>query len=117
MRQRAVAIAIFWAVLLAVMTLRAPGFFELGNLRDIAVTNAPALIVAAGMTLVIVAGEIDVSVGSQFAVASVVAGTLAKAGLPLPLTVLVTVLGGGCFGAINGLLVTALGVPSIVATP
>jgi len=35
------------------------------------------------MTLVIIAGEIDVSVGSQFAVASVIAGVLAKAGLPL----------------------------------
>jgi rhamnose transport system permease protein len=116
LKQRAIAIAIFWALLLTTMALRAPSFFEFGNLRDIAVTNASALIVATGMTLVIIAGEIDVSVGSQFAVASVIAGTLAKAGLPLPLTALITLLAGACFGALNGFLVTALRVPSIVAT-
>ncbi|MCU1325210.1 MAG: ABC-type transporter, integral rane subunit [Bryobacterales bacterium] len=116
MKQRATAIAIFWALLLTTMALRAPSFFEFGNLRDIAVTNASALIVATGMTLVIIAGEIDVSVGSQFAVASVIAGTLVKAGLPLPLTALITLFAGACFGALNGFLVTTLGVPSIVAT-
>jgi rhamnose transport system permease protein len=115
-KQRAVAIGIFWIFLLVLLAFRAPGFFEFANLRDIAVTNASALIVAIGMTIVIVAGEIDVSVGSQFAVASVIAGTLAKAGLPLPVTALVTAFAGAIFGSVNGALVTAFGVPSIVAT-
>ncbi len=116
MRQRAIAIGIFWVVLIAVLALRAPGFFEPSNIRDIAVTNAPALIVAIGMTLVIIAGEIDVSVASQFAVASVVAGTLAKSGLPLGLAAILTALAGASMGLLNGILVTRLGVPSIVAT-
>ncbi len=116
MKQRAIAIGIFYALLLAVLAVRAPGFFEPANLRDIAVTNAPALIVAIGMTLVIVAGEIDVSVASQFAVASVIAGSLAKAGVPLPLTALLTAAAGALLGFVNGALVTWLGVPSIVAT-
>ncbi|MGD1070371.1 MAG: ABC transporter permease [Bryobacteraceae bacterium] len=116
MRQRAIAIGIFWAGLLVLLAVRAPGFFEPGNIRDMAVTNAPALIVAIGMTLVIVAGEIDVSVGSQFAVASVIAGVLAKSGLPLVATAGLTALAGAFFGSINGALVTWLGVPSIVAT-
>src|SRR4051794_37638654 len=115
MKQRATAIAVFWAVLLAVLAWRAPGFFHLANIRDIAITNAPALIVAMGMTLVIIAGEIDVSVGSQFAVLSVIAGTLAKSGLPLPAAALATALAGGLVGAINGVLVASLGVPSIGA--
>jgi rhamnose transport system permease protein len=116
LKQRAVAIAIFWAVLLAVLAWRAPGFFAFANIRDIAITNAPALIVALGMTVVIIAGEIDVSVGSQFAVASVIAGSLAKLGVPLPVTALLTAAAGALFGCVNGALVTALGVPSIVAT-
>jgi rhamnose transport system permease protein len=116
LKQRAIAIGIFYALLLAVLAVRAPGFFEPANLRDIAVTNAPALIVAIGMTLVIVAGEIDVSVASQFAVASVIAGSLAKAGVPLPLTALLTAAAGALLGFVNGALVTWLGVPSIVAT-
>lgn len=116
MKQRALAIGIFWLFLLTVLAFRAPRFFEPDNLRDIAVTNASALIVAVGMTVVIVAGEIDVSIGSQFAVASVIAGTLAKSGVPLPLTAVLTALAGAAFGSVNGLMVTALGVPSIVAT-
>jgi len=116
LKQRALAIGIFWLFLLTVLAFRAPRFFEPDNLRDIAVTNASALIVAVGMTVVIVAGEIDVSIGSQFAVASVIAGTLAKSGVPLPLTAVLTALAGAAFGSVNGLMVTALGVPSIVAT-
>lgn len=116
MKQRAIAIGVFWIGLCVLLAVRAPGFFAFGNLRDIAVTNAPSLIVAIGMTLVIIAGEIDVSVGSQFAVASVIAASLAKAGAPMAVTALLTALAGAGFGAINGALVVWLGVPSIVAT-
>jgi rhamnose transport system permease protein len=116
MKQRALAIGIFWIGLIAVLAVRAPGFFQWENLRDIVVTNAPALVVAVGMTLVIVAGEIDVSVGSQFAVASVIAGSLAKAGAPPIATAALTAAAGAAFGGVNAALVTTLGVPSIVAT-
>lgn len=116
MKQRAIAIGIFWAGLVALLAVRAPAFFQFGNIRDIAVSNAPALIVAIGMTLVIIAGEIDVSVGSQFALASVIAGALAKSGLPLAETALLTAGAGALLGGINGALITALGVPSIMAT-
>ncbi len=116
MKQRAIAIGIFWVILLTVLTLRAPGFFAGGNLRDMALSNAPALLVAVGMTLVILMGEIDVSVGSQFAVATVVAGLAAKSGLPLGLTVLVTAIAGALLGSLNGALIIGLRVPSIVAT-
>lgn len=116
MRQRALAIAVFWVFLLVLLAWRAPAFFAYTNIRDIAIANASALIVALGMTVVIIAGEIDVSVGSQFAVASVIAGILAKAGVPLPVTASIAAAAGAMFGCFNGLLVTAFGVPSIVAT-
>jgi len=116
MKERAIAIGVFWTALGILLAARAPGFFAFENLRDVAVTNAPSLIVAVGMTLVIVAGEIDVSVGSQFAVASVAAASLAKTGMPLGAVAVVTALLGATLGAINGALVVWLGVPSIVAT-
>ena len=116
MKNRAIAIGIFWVVLLTVLALRAPAFFDPANLRDIAVTNASALIVAIGMTLVIAGGEIDVSVGSQFAVVSVIAGLLAKAGIALPIVAFLAACSGALIGSLNGLVVTWLGVPSIVAT-
>ena len=102
-------------VLLAVL-VAAPSFFGASNLRDLALNNAPVLIVALGMTLVILVGEIDISVGSQFAVCSVVAGLLSKAGVPIALVPPLVLLTGAAMGAVNGFLVGTLGLPSIIVT-
>jgi len=103
------------AVLLGVLVV-APSFFGAGNLRDLALNNAPVLLVSIGMTLVILVGEIDISVGSQFAVCSVAAGVLAKAGLPIALVPVAVIAVGACMGAVNGFLVGTLGLPSIIVT-
>ena len=103
------------AVLLGVLVV-APSFFGAGNLRDLALNNAPVLLVSIGMTLVILVGEIDISVGSQFAVCSVAAGVLAKAGLPIALVPVAVIAVGSCMGAVNGFLVGTLGLPSIIVT-
>src|SRR3954447_28696 len=103
------------AVLLAVL-LAAPSFFGAGNLRDLALNNASVLLVSIGMTLVILVGEIDISVGSQFAVCSVAAGLLAKAGVPIGLVPLVVIAIGAAMGSVNGFLVGTLGLPSIIVT-
>jgi rhamnose transport system permease protein len=102
-------------VLLAVL-VAAPSFFSAGNLRDLALNNAPVLLVSLGMTLVILVGEIDISVGSQFAVCSVAAGLLAKAGVPIAVVPLVVIVIGAAMGALNGVLVGTLGLPSIIVT-
>jgi rhamnose transport system permease protein len=78
--------------------------------------NMPELIVALGMTLIILSGQIDISVGSLFAVLSVAAGVSAKSGLPLPAVALVVFLLGAAMGAINGALVAYARLPSIVVT-
>ena len=103
------------AVLLA-MLIAAPSFFSPGNLRDLALNNAPVLLVALGMTLVILAGEIDISVGSQFAVCSVAAGLLAKAGVPIAFVPVIVLMIGATMGALNGFLIGMLGLPSIIVT-
>jgi rhamnose transport system permease protein len=108
--------ALALALLLATVAIVAPSFFSRGNLRDLAVNNAPVLIVALGMTLVILVGEIDISVGSQFAVCSVAAGWLAKSGVPLTLLPLLVIGIGAAMGALNGFLVGRLGLPSIIVT-
>ena len=83
----------------------APGFFTPGKSGDLLLANMPVLIVALGMTLVILTGQIDISVGSQFAICSVAAGVFAKMGLPTPLAGLAACLAGALLGAINGALV------------
>ena len=108
--------ALAYAALLLIVAAVAPAFFTAANLRDLLLSNAPVLLVAVGMTLVILAGQIDISVGAQFAVVSVAAGLLAKAGLPLLLLLPVAALIGGLLGAVGGALVAGLRIPSIVVT-
>ena len=113
---RELSAAVAYAVLLLLVGIIAPLFFSAGNLRDLMLSNAPVLIIAVGMTMVILAGQIDISVGSQFAVCSIAAGMLAKSGLPMPVVALLIIIAGGLLGSINGWLVSRLNIPAIVVT-
>jgi rhamnose transport system permease protein len=104
------------AALLAVVAALAPAFFGLDNARDVVLSMMPVLVAAIGMTLVILAREIDISIGSQFAIAGVVAGALAQAGAPMPVVILGVIAAGALMGAVNGVLVAGFGLPSIVVT-
>jgi rhamnose transport system permease protein len=114
--KREISALLAYIVLLAAVAILAPSFFSGGNLRDLIINNAPILLIAIGMTLVILVGEIDISVGSQFAVASIAAGFLAKTGMPMPVLFICLLLMGALMGAINGLLVGWLRLPSIIVT-
>jgi rhamnose transport system permease protein len=93
-----------------------PGFFARDNLSDLFLANMPVLIIALGMTLVILTGHIDISVGSLFAVCAVSSGVLAKAGVPMPLVVAASCAIGVALSIANGTLVAFLRIPSIVVT-
>src|SRR5437763_2155588 len=114
--RREVSVAIAILLLAMVLGFLAPGFFTARNLSDLLLANMPVLIVALGMTLVILAGQIDISVGSVFAVCSVAAGEFAKIGLPTPLAGLAACAIGAAVGALNGALVAYVRIPSIVVT-
>jgi rhamnose transport system permease protein len=114
--KRELSAALAYAVLLVVVAVIAPSFFSGANLRDLALNNAPVLLVSLAMSLVILTGQIDISVGSLFAVASVAAGWLAKSGVPIGLLLPIVVLLGASMGAINGVLVGWLRLPSIIVT-
>jgi rhamnose transport system permease protein len=93
-----------------------PAFFSRENAVDIFLANLPVLIAALGITIVILTGEIDISVGSVFAIAGVVAGVLAKSGVPVLAVLVGTCAAGALAGALNGALVAFVRIPSIVAT-
>ena len=114
--KREISALLAYIVLLLAVAILAPSFFSGGNLRDLIINNAPILLIAIGMTLVILVGEIDISVGSQFAVCSIAAGFLAKTGMPMPVLFICLLLMGALMGAINGLLVGWLRLPSIIVT-
>jgi rhamnose transport system permease protein len=114
--RRELSVAIAYAALLLVLAIAAPRFFRPDPLRAFVVSNASVLVAAVGMTLVILCRQIDISIGSIFSICGVVAGLLARAGLPIALVGLGTIVAGGGMGAINGALVARLGLPSIVVT-
>jgi ribose/xylose/arabinose/galactoside ABC-type transport system permease subunit len=80
-RELSVAAAIL--LLAAVLAVVAPGYFARDNLSDLFLANVPVLVAALGVTLVVLSGQIDISVGSVFAICGVMAGIFAKAGLPI----------------------------------
>lgn len=99
-----------------VFSMLSPRFFTPENLANIAYNSAGLALVAAGVTLVVILGGIDVSTG--FAV-GIVAWTVAKlsgTGLPAFVVVLAAIVVGALLGAINGILVTFGKVPPIIAT-
>lgn len=113
-REASVAFAI--AALFAVLAVAAPGFFARGNLADVFLANVPVLIASLGMTLVILTGHIDISVGSVFAISAVASGLLAKMDLPLAIVGILVCAAGALLGAVNGALVAYVRIPAIVVT-
>src|SRR5438552_13137631 len=114
--KRELSAALAYAVLLIAVGIIAPSFFSVANLRDLTLNNAPVLLIAIGMTMVILMAQIDISVGSQFAIASVAAGALAKSGVPMPLVLACVVSIGAVMGAVNGALIGMVRLPSIIVT-
>lgn len=116
-RELSVAAAI--AALAVWLAFAAPGYFSAGNLADLFLANVPVLVISVGATLVIVTGEIDISVGSVFAIAGVVGGVAAKLApsAAAPWAALAAGCAAGALaGFVNGALVAIAGMPSIVVT-
>jgi len=106
-----IAVAIF-----AVNSFASPYFFDPWSLSDLTFNFTEKGLIALAMALLIISGEIDLSVAAIVALASTLMGMAVQAGAGTPVLVLIgIVVGLGC-GAFNGLLVTRFGLPSIVVT-
>jgi ribose/xylose/arabinose/galactoside ABC-type transport system permease subunit len=93
-----------------------PRFISQNNLTSIFVGNAYIAVAAIGMSMVIISGHIDVSVGALIGVLATVSGILVTNGYPVWLSWLLPVLIGGVVNAGLGALIAYLKVPSIIAT-
>jgi len=91
-------------------------FFSIGNAMTVSLQVTSIALLGVGATFVIIAGGIDLSVGSVLALAGVLAALAAKAGVPVPLAMALGVLAGALCGAVNGLLVTRAKLPPFIAT-
>jgi ribose transport system permease protein len=105
-------LVVAWIVLSALY----PEFRTLGNLQNVLAGVAMVAIVGVGMTMIILTGGIDVSVGSALAVCAVIVAKQAQAGASIPLLILIALLCGLALGAFNGLAVAYGGVAPIITT-
>ena len=93
-----------------------PGFLSGRNLFYLGLDIGEIALLSLPLTLIIVAGEIDLSVASVLGLSSALIGYLWDAGLPLETILPAVVAAGAAAGALNGFLVTRLGLPSLAVT-
>jgi ribose/xylose/arabinose/galactoside ABC-type transport system permease subunit len=103
-------------ILYVVFGVVSPGFLSVNNQVNILRDGATIGIAAWAQTLVIVAGEIDISVGPMVAFIAVVMAFFMKWDLPLPVTIAAGLVLGGALGGLAGILRAVFSVPSFVAT-
>ncbi len=103
-------------VLVTVFSIASPAFFSIGNGMTVALQVTSIAYLGIGATCVIITGGIDLSVGSILALAGVVAALAVRAGVHVPLAMLLGLLTGAACGLVNGLCVTLLRLPPFIAT-
>ena len=106
-----VAVAIF-----ILNSFASPYFLNEWSLSDMTFNFTEKALIALAMALLIISGEIDISVAAIIALSSTLMGLVLQFGAPTPVLVLVGLLTGVACGAFNGFLVTGLKLPSIVVT-
>ncbi len=113
-REMAVVVSLVVVVIVATLTVR--GFSSPLTFNYLMLDMTPILLIALPMTLIIITGEIDLSVASAVGLASVVTGVLHAGGMPFELAAVIAIIVGALGGALNGFLVTVVGLPSLAVT-
>jgi ribose transport system permease protein len=113
---QAVSMLLILILMWLLLSLLSPYFLTASNLWEITLQTAVIGIIAAGQTLVILSGGIDLSVGSVFACAGIAGGLVFQATGNLWLTLAATLLTGAALGSLNGLFISQLRVPPFIAT-
>lgn len=104
------------AILLIVVALINPNFFAARNLLDILRTASFSFIVAIPLTFLLSAQGMDLSVGAVTSLGGVVCAMALKAGVPLPLSILLALGAGALAGSVNGILIIYSNLPPFIAT-
>ena len=116
LKSREAILALAILALLAVIAFRFPGFVAPANLANVLTDTSPLIILALGQMAVILTKCIDLSVAANLALCGMIAAILNGMGVPLPVILIAVVALGAGLGAVNGLLVWKLNIPSIVVT-
>jgi ribose transport system permease protein len=116
LRQREIGVILALALLCLYGAVGTSGFASTANLLNVGQQGSLIGIMAVGMTFVIICGEIDLSVGSIYALASMVVGLLLSHGVNWVIASIIGLAVGSVAGAINGIVTVGLGLPSFIVT-
>lgn len=111
-----VILFLIFVVVIIVNSYLSPYFLDLFNILDTTFNFMEKAIVALPMILVIICGDIDISVAGIIALSSLLMGMVSAAGAPTGVVVLVGLGTGLSAGALNGFLITRVGIPAIAVT-
>jgi ribose/xylose/arabinose/galactoside ABC-type transport system permease subunit len=113
---RELPILLYLAIMIAVFSIAVGGFFSLKNFENISRQIATVGIVSVGMTLIILTGGIDLSVGAMLSFAINIGGLGIVAGWPMWIAYPFMLLLGLVLGWLNGFLITRIAVPALIIT-
>ncbi|MCJ7693880.1 MAG: ABC transporter permease [Anaerolineaceae bacterium] len=99
-----------------VITLINPVFIAERNIANVLRSTGFTLLTTLGMTLVLISGGIDLSVGSVYALAGTVCAKCLLAGLPIWISILLGLISGFLVGLVNGLIIVKLNIPPLIVT-
>lgn len=103
-------------IIIITFSFLSPVFFTIPNLLNILQQSSINALIALGMTLVIISGGIDLSVGPTAALSAVLGATMMVAGVPVPLAILATLGIGAICGVFSGSLVAYAGLQPFIVT-
>lgn len=113
--QRIVIVGILLALVI-VLSFVSDKFFTLKNIYNVTRQVAMIIITGSAVTLLMISGHFDLSVGSNLALTGVLYAIFASVKIALPIALFLAILAGGLAGLINGVLVVKLRIPSIITT-
>lgn len=99
-----------------VISLNSKSFLSQDNIMNVLRQISTNMYLASAMTMVLIAGGIDLSVGSVIALVGVISGTLVTMGLPIPLVIIICLVIGGICGSINGFIISRTTLPPFIVT-
>ena len=111
-----VTIFIIFVLLCVILSIAQPAFLEPNNLLSTARAFSAYAIAGLGVSMVIMTGGIDISVGAIYGLAATIAALAIKGGVPTELALLLGMLTGLCCGLFNGSLVVFCKLPPMIAT-
>lgn len=103
-------------VFIVISAILSPNFLKIGNILNLLQQASIPGIVAMGMTIVILLGGIDLSVGSVAAFSGMICAILVSKNVPIIISIVVAVALGGCLGLITGILIARFNLPDFIAS-